>query len=196
MRRYILPALLVLSATSATTAFADDAKRQLGAHVHGHGELNIAIDGQRVSMELKAPGSDIVGFEHAAKSKKQKAALANARKVLSDPLKLFQPSSEAGCKTTKAEVEWEIEGGDGKKHDHGHKHSHDHGHNHKSEKGETHAEFQATYILNCSAAAKLTKLDFPFFKAFPRAKKLTVQILGPKGQSKHQASRKSRSISF
>ena len=43
--------------------------RELGAHEHGHGTLNIALEGSRLTMELEAPGVDIVGFEHAASTK-------------------------------------------------------------------------------------------------------------------------------
>jgi hypothetical protein len=36
-------------------------------------------------MELIVPGDDIVGFEHAPRTKKQKAAVEKAKKTLSDP---------------------------------------------------------------------------------------------------------------
>ena len=62
--------------SSAVTA---EETRQLGAHEHGHGTLNIAIEGTTVSMELEVPGSDIVGFEHVAATPEQKAAYASAK---------------------------------------------------------------------------------------------------------------------
>ena len=54
---------------------ADTKHREAGAHAHGHGKVNIAIEGQRLSIELEAPGADIVGFEHEAKTAAEKAAV-------------------------------------------------------------------------------------------------------------------------
>ena len=51
----------------ASPVFSEDA-RQLNAHEHGIGALNIAIEAPLVVMEFHAPGADIVGFEYAAKS--------------------------------------------------------------------------------------------------------------------------------
>ena len=56
---------------------------------HGHGTVNIAVEGTDLWIELEAPGADIVGFEHEASSEEDKAAVARAEKQLSDPLTLF-----------------------------------------------------------------------------------------------------------
>ena len=60
--------------------------RELGPHQHGHGTLNIAIEGGRVSMELDVPGADIVGFEHAPSTKAQRTAVDKAKAQLAAPL--------------------------------------------------------------------------------------------------------------
>ena len=72
-------------------------QRQAGAHEHGRGTLNIALEGSRLSMELEAPGADIVGFEHKAKTQKQKAAVEKAKKQLAAPQALFELPAAAGC---------------------------------------------------------------------------------------------------
>ncbi len=182
-------ALILVTATGAAVAggkhdHKHDDTRQLGAHEHGRGSLGIAIEGNTVSMELKAPGADIVGFERPAKSKKEKAAVEAAKKKLAAALKLFVPPADAGCKLTSAKVELEIEdahGGDagGKKHDHGHDH-----------KDDSHSEFHAQYGLTCSAPERLTGLTFDYFKAFKGANALEVQVIGPKGQTKYDVTRK------
>ena len=79
-------------------------RRELGAHEHGHSTLNIAIEGERVLMELEAPGMDIVGFEHAATSDEDRAAVERARETLSDPLELFAMPADARCTVETAEV--------------------------------------------------------------------------------------------
>jgi Protein of unknown function (DUF2796) len=59
----------IVAAVGAIAAFPVTAeeRRELGAHEHGHSVLNIAIEGDRIEMELMSPGMDIVGFEHAPK---------------------------------------------------------------------------------------------------------------------------------
>ena len=87
---------ILAAALGAAPAFAEE-HRELGPHVHGHGTLNIAIEGSRVTMELEVPGMDIVGFEHAAKGNEQLAAVDKASKVLAGPLELFRMPAGAGC---------------------------------------------------------------------------------------------------
>ena len=58
-------------------------------------------------MELEVPGADIVGFEHAAKSRREKAAVEKAKTQLSAPLALFGLPASAACRVTQAEVEVE-----------------------------------------------------------------------------------------
>ena len=73
------------------------AERELAAHQHGHGFLNIAIEGSTMWIELETPGADIVGFEHPARSDADKAAIEEATTRLSDPGGLFGIPSQASC---------------------------------------------------------------------------------------------------
>ena len=67
-------------------ALADEVEhRQLGPHVHGQGTLDIAIEGKKISMDLVAPGMDIVGFEHIATTDAQKQAVEKAKAKLLQP---------------------------------------------------------------------------------------------------------------
>ena len=88
-------------------AFAAEEHRELGAHEHGRGTLNIAVEGNKVTMELEVPGVDIVGFEHAAKTRREKAAVEKAKTQLLAPLTLFALPASAACRVTEAKVEVE-----------------------------------------------------------------------------------------
>ena len=96
-------AAALLLAASGSVAWA--AERQHGAHEHGVGQLNVAVEGEEVEIELVAPGADIVGFEHEAESDADKAAIAEATEVLADGNALFIFPAEAECKLEEAEVE-------------------------------------------------------------------------------------------
>ena len=86
-----------LLACAAFSASAEEPHRQLGAHVHGHGRLNIAMEGKKLSMELEVPGADIVGFENEPSTPEQRAAIAEAKAKLANGLALFVPPAEARC---------------------------------------------------------------------------------------------------
>lgn len=76
-------------------------KRHHGAHVHGVGELKIAIVDNGIQLAITVPGSDIVGYEHAARSDAEKAKAAKAKELLSDASALYSFESAAECKLQK-----------------------------------------------------------------------------------------------
>jgi hypothetical protein len=172
----------------ATPALTHAQHREMGAHEHGKGTLNVAVEGNRVSMELEVPGADILGFEHPAKTPKQKAAVENGKKQLLAPLALFKLPAAAGCAVSTASVEVESEG-----HDHDKKAASgkDSDSAKKPEAHEEggHSEFHAQYTFDCKAPAKLTSIDFDYFRAFARAERLAVNVITAKGQTRFEVSR-------
>ena len=78
-------------------AASAEEKREMDAHVHGAGSLDIAIDGATVVLALEAPGADIVGFEYEAESEENRAKVTAAVETLQSPLGLFVPSAAANC---------------------------------------------------------------------------------------------------
>lgn len=112
----------LIALAAAFPAFAEDA-RELDAHEHGVGTLNIAIDGTTVAMAFEAPGADIVGFEYAAESDADLAAIDAAVATLGAPLELFVMPDAAGCTVVETVAELESEGGHD---DHGEEHDYDH----------------------------------------------------------------------
>ena len=182
-------ALCVLAGAVATPSLAADEHRELGAHEHGSGTLNIAVEGSKVTMELEAPGADIVGFEHAAKTRREKTEVEKAKTQLAAPLALFALPASAACRVTEAKVEIETGG-----HDHDAKAEAKGGKTATKEDG--HSEFHAEYALECAAPGNLTAIEFGYFRAFAGARKLTVNVITPKGQSKFEVTRASPSLSL
>ena len=160
----------------------DEPQRQLGAHVHGAGKLAIAIERRTVEIELEAPGSDIVGFEHAAQTAEQKQAVSQARATFTKPLGLIRFPEAAGCKVASAKVK--LVGGGA--HDHGHAHNHG---KQAQGKADAHSEFHAEYKFNCAKPELVRTIDLDYFKAFPRAEKLDVEFVSDKTQTKAVATR-------
>lgn len=95
----------VLASTGVlASAAAEDHRRELDAHEHGHGSLTIAIEQGRVQMELEVPGADIVGFEYVPKTDEDIAAVEKGKAMLAQPLTLFVVPDAAGCAVEMAEV--------------------------------------------------------------------------------------------
>ena len=197
-----LAPLLCATCLCAVSAQAED-KRHADAHEHGHGSLDIAVEGNTVDMALRVPGADIVGFEHAAESDADKAALAEALAKLEKPLTLFVPPAAANCTVSAAEAEYELEhddehddhkDDDHKDDDHkddDHAKHDDDGHHKDEHDEEGHAEFHAEYRLTCGNVGALAGLDFAYFAQFPAAEELEVQIITDKGQNGAEVTRES-----
>ena len=175
----------------ALPALAHEPHREAGAHVHGHGSLGIAVEGRRVTMELEVPGADVVGFEHEAKTAEQKKTVEKARTALTKPLLLFKLPAGAKCRVVDNTVEMES-GHDDHDHDKAHKPKDgkpvDAGHDH-DEDAHHHSEVRATFTLECAAPEQITRIEFDYFKTFPAAQELDVQIVTPKGQYQYDVSR-------
>lgn len=188
--------LLTLATTAIAAPLAAHETREMGAHVHGVSALNIAIEGNEVAMELRSPGADIVGFEYQAESDADKAAVATALAMLSDPLTLFVMPEAAGCTLTSAEAE--LDGADHAAHDNGHGHDEDHaeGHDHDNDHDHDaheaeggHSEFHAEYAITCSEPGALTQITFAWFDAFPNAREVAVQIVSDTGARSFEVER-------
>ena len=194
---------LIATAITATPVIAEET-RQLDAHEHGVGQLDIAIDGQQIAMELHAPGADIVGFEYAAESANDLAAVDAAVAKLSAPLALFVLPEAAECSIVEAsaglesEEEHEEHGDEHADDEHAHdEHAKDeHGENGHDEDGHDdhadesgHTEFHGEYLLNCAEPSAITGIDFAYFGSFPNALEVEVQIITDTGATSFEVER-------
>ena len=187
------------------------AERELDAHQHGHGNLNIALEGSTLYIELETPGADIVGFEHPARSDEDKAAIADAMARLGDPIGLFGIPADASCTLVEASVEPVGYGLDADVDHHDEDDAHDdeddhaedahddHGdedehaeemhddHDEHEDEKESHAEFHAEYRLQCDDPAAITSLTFTYFDVFAGAEELQVNLITDDGQGRQEA---------
>ena len=143
-------ALLAALALSPAAHAAD-------AHVHGTASLHVAVEGDRLTLEFASPLDNLVGFEHAPRNDKQKAAIQRMNERLREPERLFVPTPEAACKRGSADVEQKSKG--------------------------AHASVETAVEFRCAQPQKLTGIDVKAFEAFPNLKRLDVKIAGVKKQS-------------
>ncbi len=148
--------VFVAGLSLAGAAFASDETRELDSHEHGHVKLEIAIEKDQMNIAMEAPGESIVGFEHAAKTTKQKAAVKAAEKQLLDAGALFVLPANAGCEVTSSKAEL-----------------HQHG---------KHNEFEASYAFKCSNISELKKVETNLFSIYPAIEEIDVDYISPNGQ--------------
>ncbi|WP_299740023.1 DUF2796 domain-containing protein [uncultured Roseobacter sp.] len=201
---------IALVAMTSSTVAAEEA-RQLDAHEHGVGQLDIAFDGAKIAMEFHAPGADIVGFEYAAESAEDRAKVDTAVATLARPLALFELPAAAGCSVVQASAELESEEAhedhdehahdDHKEEAHGdedhaahedHEHDHDEHAEHAHEA--SHTEFHAEYLLNCADTSAADLITFAYFDSFPNALELEVQVITEKGATAFEVTREAPTL--
>ena len=181
----VVAALCLLPSASALAGEAP--RRQLGAHQHGHGQMSLAIEGDKVEIELRVPGMDIVGFEHEAATAEQKAAVEAARAKLVTASTVVRLPEAAGCKQIGGEVD--MAGGHDDDHGKGHEEKGGAKVEHEHAGGEGHSEIRAEYWVVCAAPAALTTIELDYFNAFTGANVLEVEVVTGKGASKFEVTR-------
>lgn len=128
--------------------------REHGSHVHGQATLAIAMDGLNGQVELKAASDSVLGFEHLAKSAKDKQKLAEVKNDLENKIASYiQFNSSLDCQWSKKSIEMVSEN--------------DHGH---------HSDFVAQFTVTCkkSPVGSSLLIDFTSFK---KLKDIDVTIL-------------------
>ena len=187
MKRIAAAALAALWGAAPGIAEDDAPRRDLDAHEHGSGTLNIAVENGAVWMELEVPGADIVGFEHAAESAEDRQAVEAAKAVLARPLDLFAFPEAAGCAVEDAHVAIAGE-------EHDEEHGGEEADAHDEDEGEPHNEFHAEYTLRCAAPGEIDEIGFPWFTAFPGSEELAANVTSGMGQAAFEVSRDAPTI--
>ena len=141
-------------------------EHSLAAHVHGLATLDIALEGQRLELQLNSPAMNIVGFEYQPNSAADKKTVADAERTLKNEQLLFKLSQDAQCALSSVNIENDLTG---------HTEEHEqatHSDEHK------HSDIQVSYTFNCAKPNKLTSIDLAgFFTAFPLTEKIHLQLI-------------------
>ena len=132
------------------------------AHVHGAAKMDLAVDGNMLSVSMEMPLDNTVGFEHLPKTEKQRAAFVESMKILRNAAKLFVPTVAAECTVETVEVSEPFPG--------------------DKTKADGHADIDANYVFRCAKPAALKGLETTLFKHFSRLHRIDVQRATIDGQ--------------
>ncbi len=174
----------MLAATVATL-FAAGACAQQHAHVHGRGELNVAVDAQMVTIQLESPLDSLLGFERAPRTDAERKRVADAVARLRAADKLFRIDPAAQCTLKSVELE-SAALGLGKAATPAAQSAAEAGgkHDHRGKDDDEHADIDMTAVFACTSAARARFVDVGLFEAFPRYKAIDAQVAAPGGQAK------------
>jgi hypothetical protein len=196
MRRLLLalPFVLLPLAASAAEHSHDHAEEKhehaehasLDAHEHGAAQLNVALEGTALELQLQSPAMNLVGFEHAAKSAADKTKVAAVRSQLEQPLALFGLST-GDCSVSQQVLQSPLFDETTDSHEHEHEMPHDGGH----------SDIRAFYTLDCQKPEDLQQLDLrELFTRFPATAKIQVQVIAPNGQQGSELTPAQPTLSF
>jgi hypothetical protein len=133
------------------------------AHRHGAAQLQVTLEGRALQIAFEGPSDNVLGFERAPKNDAQKKTVTQVARQLNQPAELFTIPAEAGCEAKPARVEIKLP---------------------RPESKETHSEVEAEWRWECAKPEALAHIDVGLFKAFPRLKQLSVQVVTAQGQKK------------
>lgn len=122
------------------------------AHVHGAGEVAVAFDKEKGKIDFRSAADAIIGFEHPAKTEKEKQRQAEALKKLEENIPAMVAFDAAlGCKITKDELRVEQQG--------------------------KHAEVKGVFSVDCSKPLLGSTVVCDFRRTFPGLKDVRVLLL-------------------
>lgn len=171
-----------LLAGLALAAAAGSALAAGKAHEHGAVKLDVAIEGNKLTIMMEAPLDNLLGFERAPRTDAERRAAADllARlRSLDKAAPLFAADPAAQCTLGPAEVQAPVlEPGA------------------RPAGQDQHADLEASHEFTCARPGELRRLDVGLFDAFKRIQRIDVQVAGPQGQSKLTLRRPARSVSL
>lgn len=156
---------LALSALCALPAGAGT----MQAHSHGHAQMTLVMAQDTLTIELISPAANLVGFEHRASSKDEKAALSQVRSQLeqADTLVNF---SDGECVFLHSEVDTSALNDAEDQHEHEHAHHSAHG------------DITAEYHYHCENNAYPTGVALTLFKHYPAIHEIELMWVSPTAQ--------------
>lgn len=160
--------------------------RHAGAHVHGLGELNFAVEGSELHMELMMPAHDILGFESITTEAQQQQLDEALMQLESESLWVLPDNAKCQLSTAHASATGN--------NDDGHDHQHDHNHNH--EEHGAHMDIEVSYVFTCDVPVNLNQLSTTLFENFPRSEKIHVQGFTSRGQLSEMITSRQPQVQF
>lgn len=183
MKRLICGAVVSLLSLLPIAAQAHEP----GAHVHGIATLQVAVDGNILTIDMSSPLDNLIGFEHVPQNDKEKAAVQAMTDSLNKANLLFVPTVSAQCTLQSVNLDSSVID----KKTQGSSNAKPH------EPEETgHADLDGEFVFKCARPEKLHDLQVNLFQRFPHTRQIKVEIAAPHGQSAATLTADKHSVSW
>jgi Protein of unknown function (DUF2796) len=170
----LVPALVLLALFTAAPARAAD------PHQHGVARLDAALDGRMLTLAFASPLDNLLGFERKPRNEvERQAAQALVERWRGDATGLLRPDPAAGCRLVAVELESAVLGVGA-----------------ASAGAGEHAELEAEWRFECAEPARLAFIELGLIAAYPRLKRVEVQIATAGGQRRQLLSRSASRLAW
>ena len=158
-------ALFALSATAQQPGKGQDHEHgaefeQHGVHEHGKVTFNVAVEGQRLVVELDAPADNVIGFEHAPRTQSEQARARDQAAWLQAGKGLVTFPAEAQCRFQGASLQvpqWKT--------------------------GDVHADYEVRLTYECSQPGQLSWLRLNLLDGLHDVREARVNLVTPSRQA-------------
>lgn len=146
------------------------------AHVHGSAELMIAMEGQRIEVQLLSPAANIFGFEHSPSTEEEWQQVKRAEEILNNSKNLLE-FKNAQCASLSEKVDLPFSND---VHQKSSSDSHEEHQHH-----EAHADVIASYLFECDGEMPI-EIHALILNQFPEVETLEVQWITEAGQGSQE----------
>ena len=157
----------------------------VGAHEHGVVRMGLAVDGQRMSLNLEAPAATVFGFEHDPETEEEIGVVSEAMETLKTRVgEVIAVSSELACELEDVEVVSAPEVDEEHSHsdDEEHAHSDDEEHSHSDDE-DAHSEVRVAVSWFCAQSVEGTDATLRLGSLWPDAELVDLTVITSMGQA-------------
>jgi len=165
------------------------------AHVHEIASLQLAIDGNILTLDFASPLDNLLGFEHAPRTDKQKTAIRNMADRLRKADVVFITTPAAHCTSSSIQLDSPVLG-EALTQPSGKKASAPTHHKDADHDDDDHADLSAEYVFTCEHPDNLRDLEVKLFDYFPNLRRVDVQVASARGQSAAKLTPGARRVSW
>jgi hypothetical protein len=131
---------------------------EMGKHVHGAVTINLALEGDLLSVELDAPAVNLLGFEKSPRSDAERRQLADTNAWLASGRQIAGVPRSANCRLSSVTFE-------------------------APALGSEHADFRPRYVFRCSNPRALAWVELWVLRRLKDVEKTEVNLITTNSQS-------------
>ncbi|MDR2935269.1 MAG: DUF2796 domain-containing protein [Candidatus Adiutrix sp.] len=128
------------------------------AHEHGAANINIAVEGTEVDIELESPLANMLPFEHWPSTEEERRQVRDLSARLHQAETLFKLTAAAECRLNKVELDTDYD-----------------------DRNE-HGDLDVNFEFLCAKPEKLNSVDVLLFGVWPKLEEIEIQAVTPLGQ--------------